>query len=145
MVNTLNVSKYEGTPPLSASANRKIRGGPLYSSEDVKSLLDSNGENILAWTNKCQDDMQRESLDLEDVERLIKACFSSKCYFKGSEWCKQAPTGPWAACDAYVVYEKKWNDNAYKELEYEYYVKYAIAKSGKVLLTISCHGPEERL
>jgi hypothetical protein len=144
MVNNLNVSKYTGVPPQSDTADRKIAGGPIYSSTDVQNLLGNNGSNIIAWTNKCSDDMQKNSLDLEDVEKIISACFSSRSYFKGSEWCKQAPTGPWAACDAYVVFFNQWNEYAYKELEYEYYIKYAIAKSGKVLLTVSCHGPEER-
>jgi len=145
MVNTLNVSRYTDTPPTSDSDNdRKIEGGPLYPAADVRQLLGQQGNNLIAWTNKCQDDMQRNSLELADVDELIQACFSRRSYFKGSWWCKQKPGGPWAACDSYQIFVMRWNDSAWKDLEYEYYIKFAIAKTGKVLLTVSCHGPEER-
>lgn len=145
MVNTVSVSKYSGTPPGDKMEDeaRKIQGGPLYSAEELLPLLSGGGKSVIVWTNKCKADLQKESLDVDDVARLIGICLRSG-HFKGSEWCKQKPIGPWAACDAYQIVETKWVDAAYKEMEFEYYVKFAIAKTGKLIFTVSCHGPEER-
>jgi hypothetical protein len=145
MVNTVNVSKYSGTPPYEGANNaaRKIKGGPLYSKEEIEPLLAGGGSSVIAWTNKCKADLQKESLDVGDVVEFIRVCLRSG-KFKGSEWCKQKPTGPWAACDAYQIFVNKWLDTARREMEFEYYVKFAIAKTGRVLMTVSCHGPEER-
>jgi len=143
MVNTMNVSKYSGVPPEDGVDKnaRKIEGGPLYSQEELAPLLEA--VSIVPWTNKCKADLQKESLDVDDVARFIKICLTSG-RFKGSEWCKQKPTGPWAACDAYQIFEVRWVDAACKEMEFEYYVKFAIAKTGRLIMTVSCHGPEER-
>jgi hypothetical protein len=145
MVNTMNVSKYSDAPPPEGvdNAARKIKGGPLYSKEEILPLLANDGSAVIAWTNKCKADLQKESLDVTDVAQYIRVCLRSGT-FKGSEWCKQKPTGPWAACDAYQIFVNKWLDTARREMEFEYYVKFAIAKTGKLLLTVSCHGPEER-
>lgn len=141
----MNVSKYSGIPPKDGADNqaRKIEGGPLYSKEDLTPLLGGSGQFVIAWTKKCRADLQKESLDADDVARFIGTCLKSG-RFKGSEWCRQKDTGPWAACDAYQIFEWQWVDAAHKEMEFEYYVKFAIAKTGKVIFTVSCHGPEER-
>lgn len=141
----MNISKYSGIPPKDGAdkSARKIEGGPLYSKEEIEPLLSNNGSSVVAWTNKCKADLQKESLDVSDVAQFIARCLKSG-RFKGSEWCKQKPTGPWAACDAYQVFIGRWVDAAHKEMEFEYYIKFAIAKTGKVLMTVSCHGPEER-
>ncbi len=145
MVNAINVSKYSGTPPSEGTDKRarKIKGGPLYSKEELLPLLINSSSTIIAWTDKCKRNLQEESLDVSDVAQFIKVCLRSG-NFKGSEWCKQKPTGPWAACDAYQIFVNKWLDTARREMEFEYYVKFAIAKTGSLLLTVSCHGPEER-
>ena len=38
----------------------------------------------------------------------------------------------------------EWIEAAYKSFEVEYYVKFAVGKSGHVLLIVSCHLPENR-
>ena len=138
MVNAINVSKYSGTPPSEGTDKRarKIKGGPLYSKEELLPLLINSSSTIIAWTDKCKRNLQEESLDVSDVAQFIKVCLRSG-NFKGSEWCKQKPTGPWAACDAYQIFVNKWLDTARREMEYEYYVKFAIAKTGSLLLTVS--------
>ncbi|PLY15334.1 MAG: hypothetical protein C0631_07640 [Sedimenticola sp.] len=64
--------------------------------------------------------------------------------FRGAEWCVQHPNGPWAACDAYSFVRREWLAHAHREMSMEYYIKFAIAKTGKLLLVVSCHPPEDR-
>ncbi|MYA66563.1 MAG: hypothetical protein F4X09_04575 [Gammaproteobacteria bacterium] len=59
--------------------------------------------------------------------------------FRGAEWCVQRDEGPWAACDAYTVIRQEWIAKAQKEMPFEYYVKFAIARTGSKVLLASCH------
>ncbi|NKC13647.1 MAG: hypothetical protein GKR94_16095 [Gammaproteobacteria bacterium] len=63
--------------------------------------------------------------------------------FRGSEWCKHSPNGPWAACDAYSLARRERMPYGRTQMDVEYYVKFAVAKTGKLLI-VSCHPPEER-
>jgi hypothetical protein len=143
MVNIRIVSRFkEGAPQ--EGGDRRIKGGPLYSREEVLGLIDSSGvDSIILWTQKCVDDQQKYSLDTDDAHRLIGNALKHGRYRK-SEWCRQKPSGPWAACDSYSVVDRKWVENAHKDMDFEYFVKFAIAESGAVLLLVSCHPPEER-
>lgn len=138
MVNNQNVSAYHGTPP-DQSADRKISGGPLYKTEEVSALLTRKGiDAFTAWTRKCTNDLQGYGLDPDDVLELL--CLAIKSgYFLGSEWCMQKPGGPWAACDAYRLHKREYIAYLRKEMTIEYYIKYAIGKTGQILLLVSCH------
>ena len=142
MVNTRIVSRFTGDLPVS-EFNRKIAAGPLYPEEDVLSLLNSDAESIIAWTQKCISDVQKWSLDDSDLHELVKLAVTGG-RFMGSEWCKQKPGGPWAACDAYVVIRSEWVQTARREMDIEYYIKFAVGKTGAILLLISCHPYELR-
>lgn len=143
MVNNRIVSRFKGELP-EDGGDRRIKCGPLYPKDEVLGLLDASGENgIHLWTQKCIDDQQRHSLDPEDTLRLVRKAVDTG-RFLGAEWCKQNSGGPWAACDAYSVIERTWVPNAHKDMDFEYYVKFAIAESGAVLLLVSCHPSEER-
>lgn len=96
-----------------------------------------------AWTRKCKDDLQKYFLDAEDAAGLLSEALQYGRY-RDSEWCEQRPTGPWAACDAYTLMRKEWIPHAHKELQIEYYLKFAIARTGTVILLVSCHLPEDR-
>ena len=136
MVSSIILSRYkEGLDP-EFVGRQKISSGPLYPAVDVLSLL--NPESIVAWTRVCKDDIQRWSLDAEDIAVLIKLAVTNGRY-KDSEWCQQKPNGAWAACDAYVVIEERWNENTRQYHDTEFYLKFAIGKMGNVILTISCH------
>jgi hypothetical protein len=136
MVSSIILSRYrEGLDP-DFVGRQKIAGGPLYSSVDVLPLLKT--ELINAWTNKCIKDLQKWSLDTEDIVELIKLAVTNGRY-KNSEWCQQKPNGAWAACDAYTVIEERWNENTKQYQDTEFYLKFAIGKLGNVILTISCH------
>ncbi|WP_338725910.1 hypothetical protein V8687_20205 [Shewanella baltica] len=141
MVNTRNVSRYAGNPPSSIEESRKIPGGPIYAAHDVKELLSIGSSALVAWTEKCKRDLKDESLDLDDVVELMKTCFHQRGEFLGSEWCQQSTNGPWVACDAYRVFHKMWIEHAYKEMDFEFYIKFAIGITGKIVMTISCHRP----
>ncbi len=144
MVNTAVVSEFAGDPPLEEGACRKIAGGPLYPAAKALALLAGSGaQAIQVWTKKCADDMQKWSLDTDDLCELMATAVRSG-RFRGAEWCVQRPNGPWAACDAYSVVRREWIAHARREIDVEYYIKYAIAKTGQLLLVFSCHLPEDR-
>jgi len=138
-----NLSAYSGLPPTSAQASRDIAGGPLYQPAEVRALLEKGEAAIVPWTRKCKNDLLRLSLDLTDAQALVREALQQG-RFRNSEWCEQQPNGPWAACDAYQLLRKEWVKAAYKEMAFEYYVKFAIGKTGKLLLLVSCHEPQER-
>jgi len=144
MVNTTIVSRFVGDLPLGEAACRKITAGPLYPADEVLALLAGSGSQaVRAWTNKCHSDMQKWSLDTEDLVELIEVAVRSG-HFRGAEWCVQRPNGPWAACDAYSLVRREWIPHARREMDMEYYLKFAIAKTGKLLLVVSCHPQEDR-
>lgn len=142
MVNTIIVSRFIGELPLEEGACRKIAGGPLYPTDKVLALLaESGAQAVSAWSNGCHSDMQKWSLDTEDLVELIEAAVHSG-RFLGAEWCIPHPNGPWAACDAYSLVRREWVANAHREMDMEYYIKFAIAKTGMLLLVASCHPPK---
>ena len=138
-----NLSAFPQPPPADEVVDRKIDGGPLYAAADVRVLL-ARGENaITAWTRKCVVDLEKLALDLSDALVLIEDALDQGRYHS-SEWCAQKPNGPWAACDAYVLRRSEWISAAHKEMQVEYYIKFAIGKTGKLLLLVSCHPPQDR-
>lgn len=129
------------TPPSEGSKGNalKIPGGPLYAKTDVCKLLSKGVAAINLWTYDCNDDVViKLGWDMQDVLRLIDLAME-KGIFKGSEWCHQSGDGPIAPCDAYCVSRKEWIKTAYKEMNITYFVKFAISKTGMLMLVASCH------
>ncbi len=144
MVNTINLSSYPGSPPLSENAERKILGrSPLYDKQLVLALLGQGKSVIRPWTKKCISDLQKCHFDHSDIVDLLK-CVLATGVFKGSEWCVAKPGGAWAACDSYQVFRSEWVEHAHKNMQVEYYVKFAIGKKDNLILMVSCHPPENR-
>ncbi len=140
MVNTLNVSQYDGSPlPVSESGEHLIGGGPLYSPEDIQGVLDGGEGAIKLWTRNCIRDVQNMGMDNIEVADLINVALK-KGRYTNSQWCVAKPGGVWAACDAYRLVREEWVGYAHKYMNIEYYVKFAINRSGKLILTVSCHG-----
>ncbi|MCJ8267846.1 MAG: hypothetical protein MJK04_00410 [Psychrosphaera sp.] len=134
MVNSRIISRFkEGFPKPGQS--RVIKGGPLYPAQEVIECL--NTDTVIPWAG-CRRDLQKWTLDTEDLVDLVRLAVSGGQFLK-SEWCTQKPGGPWAACDAYSIIYQEWNDTVNKHYSIEYYVKFAINKTGRVILTISCH------
>src|SRR5690554_5358995 len=137
--NAINVSAYKGLPPSEIGDDRHyISDGPLYPVEDVLNLLEVGESATILWTRQCKSHVQQLSYEIADVQKLIKQAITQGQYVN-SQWCVQRPTGPWAACDSYRLFRNEWVEYAYKEMRYEYYVKFAIGKTGKLLLLVSCH------
>lgn len=145
MVNNMkNLSRYDGTPPITETTERvKISGGPLYESTVVLEILNTGESAVIPWTEKCIRDLKKLTFEKADVVELLKFALQHG-KFKGSEWCLNKSGGAWAACDSYQVFRNEWIAKIDKYLEVEYYVKFAIGKSGKLVLTISCHTPENK-
>ncbi|WP_322995173.1 hypothetical protein [Castellaniella sp.] len=138
-----NITAYQGDPPTAGYTSRRIAGGPLYNKADVRSVLQRGDEALITWTRKCTLDLQRLAFDIADVRALVSEALSLGKY-RNSEWCQQHPNGPWAACDAYQVTRMEWVHAAHKDMRFDYYVKFGIGKTGKILLIVSCHEPQER-
>lgn len=137
--NAMNVSAYAGVPPAETGDSRNyISGGPLYSVKDVLALLDVGEKSTTLWTRQCTNDVQQLALDITGLQQLIREAVT-RGHYVNSEWCVQKPTGPWAACDGYRLSREEWVEYAHKEMRYEYYVKFAISKTGKLVLLVSCH------
>jgi hypothetical protein len=144
MVNTKIGSRFTGSLPVEKGADRTIPGGPLYPAHEILELLASGGSQVITtWTQKCVADVQKWSLDTDDLFQLLELAVRNG-RFRGAEWCAQKPNGPWAACDAYSVIRMEWIATAHKEMNMEYYIKFAIGKTGKILLLVSCHPSENR-
>lgn len=110
----------------------------MYKIEDVLKILNSGDAHTSLWTRKCVNYVSVLALDIEDIRDLIKEAITHGQYIN-SEWCVQKPTGPWAACDGYRLLRKEWVEYAHKDMCFEYYIKFAIGKLGKLLLLVSCH------
>jgi len=133
MVNFIIVSEYSGGP---APGDRvKIGGDPLYSLERVQGLVSKAG-SLFLWTTKCRRDVPNLGWVEDDVADLIRSLNPSD--YKDSEWCDNG-RGAWAACDAYVIRRREWIEAARKEMTVEYFLKFAIGKTGTLVLMVSCH------
>ena len=138
MVTRYNISLYQGEPPKDGATDRERKiGGKLYSREDVEALI-KDPTAIRFWTPKCQRDAAKLNLDENGATDLLRDALRHGKHLP-AEWCEQRPDGPWAACDVYVLRRKEWNDAARREMDCEYYLKFAISKTGKLLLMASCH------
>ena len=121
------------------SPQRRIAAGPLYAVDDVLEALAA--QTLRVVTRKAMRDVQALSLDDEELAQLIRRAVQYGRY-KNSEWCETGRTHAaisWAACDAYTVSRDEWNETAGKSFPCEYYLKFAIGKTGLVLLVVSCH------
>lgn len=140
-VNRINVSRYREQQPPASEQNidrAKIKtSGPLYPANDVLALLDK--DRLTLWTRKCQSDVTYKlELDIPQVANLVRNAVANGKYID-SEWCIQNPSGPIAACDAYQLNTTYFNEATGKYLPCEYFVKFAISETDKLLLLVSCH------
>lgn len=136
--NSVNVSAYQGEPPTSTGEQRVYLPGPIYPVEDVLRILSQGDEQTRLWTRACIRDVTNMAFELAEVRELVRLAIIDGVY-ANSQWCIQKPNGPWAACDSYRLSRQEWIDSANKMMSLEYYVKYAISKTGKILLLVSCH------
>jgi hypothetical protein len=58
--------------------------------------------------------------------------------YRDSEWCDNGK-GAWAACDAYTLRHDEYVETAGRTFRMEYFFKFALSKTGKLVLMVSCH------
>lgn len=130
----MNLSAFDGTPP-QAGESRKIGSGPLYPLVEIQCLAAREG-SVALWTAKCRRDVANLTLDTADVGAMI-GCLKPLDY-RGSEWCDNGKDA-WAACDAYVLREMEYVERAGRSFPMEYFLKFALSKTGVLVLVVSCH------
>lgn len=135
MVIFIVVSEYSQDPP-TEFGRVKIAGGPLYELARVQ-VLAMNEDKLLAWTKKCRNDVDKYFAgDYAEVVELIQRL--SAHHYIDSEWCENG-SGGIAACDAYSVKRAEDVPATGKREIFEYFLKFAIGKTGNLVLVISCH------
>jgi hypothetical protein len=134
MVKMFIVSEYSSNPP-TESGRVKIADGPLYDLERVQALVSGGGLN--AWTEKCRKDIRKWFDD--DWQRVSDILGSlQNADYIDSEWCENGQ-GAIAACDAYSYHVTETAPATGKSLRMEYFVKFAVSKTGTLVLMVSCH------
>lgn len=140
VVNYVNISCRKDLPPpsnWSAPNDRLIStAGPLYTREQIEKVLAKGVMGVALFTEDCFADVAMQGWALQDVVTILREALTAGTY-KNSQWCKQSPTGPIAPCDAYVV-PRLEVENGRRRRE-NFYVKFAIAANGQMLLIFSCH------
>jgi len=138
MVRIIVLSEYSSDPP-DGSGRVKIAtegGQPLYSLERVQALV-KDEQRLSLWTRRCQRDVHKLfDSDLERVAELIQAL--RKDGYIDSEWCENGKGG-WAACDAYRIRRLETIPVTGKSMSIDYFVKFAVSKTGQLVLLVSCH------
>lgn len=137
MVRILILSQYSTSPPTELGGGRiKIDGGPLYDLATVKQLVD-DPDCINLFTRTCIGEVQKLfDSDTEQVAALIQALDQQD--YIDSEWCENGKTGV-AACDAYRIRRSEVAAATGKPMTTEYFLKFAIGKTGQLVLLVSCH------
>lgn len=136
MVRKTILSEYSSNPPSDAGRVKIEAGGPLYELARVQALVEDE-EQLYLWTTKCIKDVQSLfDSDLQRVAELVR-CLKASDYID-SEWCDNGK-GALAACDAYGIRRVETVPVSGKRMTIEYFVKFAIGKTGRLVLMVSCH------
>ena len=137
MVRIFVLSEYSSDPPEVLGDERtKICGGPLYDLGRIQAIV-SDETKIQQWTEKCRKDIVKWfDSDTDQVIDLIAQLRESD--YVDSEWCTNG-RGAVAACDAYKVERFEVVPRMNKPVRVEYYLKFAVGKTGALVLLVSCH------
>jgi hypothetical protein len=133
MVSFRIISEYSGGPD--PGDRVKIGIVPLYPLDRVR-VLASDPKQVRLWTRKIAKDVRNMVWSEVDVAELLAELQPHQ--YIDSEWCTNG-SGAWAACDAYAVQRREWVSTVNKEMNMEYFVKFAIGKTGALVLVVSCH------
>lgn len=139
MVTFKNLSAYDGEAPPPGN-NRKISGGPLYVLAEIQAISAQAGA-VVFWTRNCIRDVANLGLDTDDVGELLRELVADD--YRDSEWCENGKAG-WVAADAYTLRRQEFIEVTGKWMSIEYYLKFAMGKTGKLVLMVSCHPPRQR-
>ncbi len=142
MVSPVLLSRYTSDPP-SEPGRVKIAGGPLYGLDEVKTLAERL--EVVLVTRRCmqsvrdlyegvRDDYESDLAMVADL--LLRLDVSGR--YIDSEWCENG-SGALVACDAYEVCRDDMIHGTTRVIRTRYFVKFAIGKTGQILLVVSCH------
>lgn len=134
MVTFKNLSAYDGALPKDGEG-RKIATRPLYRLTEIQALA-ATSDAVNLWTAKCRRDVANLALDAADVGVMLQELTERD--YRDSEWCDNGK-GAWAACDAYTLRRLEYLESAGKSFRMEYFLKFALSKTGKLVLMVSCH------
>lgn len=136
MVTKNVLSEYILNPPSEPGRAKIDAAGPLYDLARVKALVEDETQ-LQLWTRKCINDVSKLfDSDLARVVELIQGLRSED--YIDSEWCENGK-GFLAACDAYRCRRQEVVPGTSRPVTVEYYVKFAIGKTGRLVLVVSCH------
>ncbi len=133
MVNFMVISEYSGGPD--PGDRVKIGIVPLYPLERVRALA-NDPQQVRLWTRRAAKDVLNLDWSEGDVAEFLAELQPHQ--YIDSEWCTNG-SGVWAACDAYEVKRREPVKTANKEMNVVYFVKFAIGKTGSLVLVVSCH------
>lgn len=135
MVKIVVVSEYSRSPPGDGQGRVKIANGPLYDLAQAQKLVAAGRLNT--WTDRCDKTVyELFAGDLALVADLLGHLRPAD--YRDSEWCTNGHNA-WAACDAYALRRVEWVATAGKDMSVEYFVKFAVGKTGQLVLLVSCH------
>lgn len=135
MVKIIILSEYSLNHPEAEVGRVKIGCGPLYDLVRVQAM--ASNSQLAAWTEKCRKDVHKWfDGDLERVADLLLS-LQPKDYID-SEWCENGK-GAIAACDAYSLNVTETAPATGQPVRMEYFVKFAVSKTGALVLIVSCH------
>jgi hypothetical protein len=134
MVRRVILSEYISDPPAKPGRVKIDVSGPLYDLARIRALV-VDESRLWLWTERCRKDVHELfDSDLEQVAGLVLGPME----YINSEWCENGK-GAIAACDAYRVRRAEWVAAANRTMTMEYFVKFAIGKTGQLVLLVSCH------
>ncbi len=134
MVIFKNLSAFGGNPP-GDGGSRKIAGGPLYDLTEIQALS-AQPDSVKLWTRRCVDKAADLGFDAAGVGGLIRELLKQD--YRDSEWCENGKGGA-AACDAYTLSRLERVEASNKSYRIEYFLKFALSKTGALVLMVSCH------
>lgn len=136
MVKLFVLSEYSQHPPEDGQGRVKIANGPLYALERVQTLA-RDESRLNTWTEKCRKDVRKWfDDDLERVGELVLSLRPGD--YIDSEWCENGK-GAIAACDAYSVSVVETAPATGHPMRMDYFLKFAVSKTGALVLIVSCH------
>ena len=111
----------------------------------AKQLADVPSDVIVAVTNDCAEDMQRDGLTFEFLAQMILDIDEDEDYDK-SFWCMKShrkgvrvhPDALWLPCDAYIMPTTEEMPNG-TVVQKRYYLKMCKSLAGTLLLMVSVH------
>jgi hypothetical protein len=116
--------------------NRKIAGDGLYPSDELLEIL-KHSETVSLMTRDAAKDVKRLGIKEEGVAVLLRQALKVGQY-TGSEWAS-INEKTCAACDVYRLQRTETVEETGYECSVEYYLKFAIGKTGQIVMVISCH------